>query len=230
MKVIASLSVATAMSISTFGQGFVNLNFESAQNIPSVSNIGEYPVSVANALPGWRIVPNNIYNLIMYTLDPQYQWDNSVVLVGGNLALSGNYSVHFSDESQINQTAMVPGNAASLQFEAFNGSGTPRLTDFYLMLGGQSLSYELLHTGTVFNVYGANIPSYMDGQIETLEFGENGFSGIGLDNISFSTASVPEPSEGFLINTGAVFFAFLRLIPMFRGRRPRNCIRECLKS
>ena len=159
MKVIASLSVATAMSISTFGQGFVNLNFESAQNIPSVSNIGEYPVSVANALPGWRIVPNNIYNLIMYTLDPQYQWDNSVVLVGGNLALSGNYSVHFSDESQINQTAMVPGNAASLQFEAFNGSGTPRLDNFYLMLGGQSLSYELLHTGTVFNVYGANIPS-----------------------------------------------------------------------
>jgi hypothetical protein len=51
----------------------------------------------------------------------------------------------------------------------------------------------------------------MDGQMETLTFLEGGPTpGVLLDNIEFSSMSVPEPSEFALLGLGAVVLGFWR--------------------
>jgi PEP-CTERM motif len=127
-------------------------------------------------------------------------------LEGGSLALSGNFSVGLYSNGSISQTGLVPDNAESLQFEAT----TPQ-DGLYVTLGGQNLSYSVLSEGTDYDVYGANIPADLDGDVETLTFGiQSGPGQTLLDNIDFSTMSVPEPSEWALIGLGAVLFGFWR--------------------
>jgi hypothetical protein len=97
-----------------------------------------------------------------------------------------------------------------LQFELHGpgpgGSQGPP-SDFAVFLDGQALSYSLLFYGSGYVEYGANIPSDMDGQMEALMFaGDN----IVLDNIEFSSMSVPEPSEYALLGLGAGLFGFWR--------------------
>jgi hypothetical protein len=125
-------------------------------------------------------------------------------LEGGSLSLSGNLSVGLYLNSSISQTAMVPGNAESLQFEAVMPGGA----DFSVTLGGQKLSYSALFDGPDYIEYGANIPSDLDGQTEALIFGCQG-PGSGdvlLDDIEFSTSPIPEPSEYALIGLGTMLF------------------------
>jgi hypothetical protein len=61
-------------------------------------------------------------------------------------------------------------------------------------------------------VYGANIPSDMDGQAEALIFACEGVGSgdVLLDDIEFSTMSVPEPSEFGLVGIGAMLFGLRR--------------------
>jgi len=70
-------------------------------------------------------------------------------------------------------------------------------------LDGQNLSYSLLSEGSGYNVYGANIPADLDGQTETLIFGMQNIGNTLLDNIAFSTMSVPEPSECAMMGLGS---------------------------
>ncbi|HEV2327389.1 MAG TPA: hypothetical protein VGY56_01220 [Verrucomicrobiae bacterium] len=134
----------------------------------------------------------------------------SVELEGGSLAVSGDFSVGLYLNSSISQTGTVPGNAESLEFEAYapgaNGLGGSDLT---VSLGGKSL--PIVSEGG--ELHGVNIPAGMDGQVETLIFGCQGIGSgnVLLDNIEFSTSSVPEPGEFGAIGVGVVLFGVFRL-------------------
>lgn len=198
--VIIILAAASIMVVSARGQGFENLNFESAQNLPANPD-GRVLVSVANALPDWAAFAGpNTLSSIYYVTDNNGS-SSLVQLEGGSAALSGNnLSVGLYVGGLISQTGLVPGNAESLQFEASS------YVNLEVTLGGEILSYTALSQGPDYFVYGANIPANMDGQMETLTFG-NGISQTLLDDIEFSpTSVVPEPSECALLGFGAMLF------------------------
>ncbi|HEX3626093.1 MAG TPA: PEP-CTERM sorting domain-containing protein [Verrucomicrobiae bacterium] len=198
------LVVAMVFAVSVRGQGFINLNFESAYNLPSnpPPPNGTY-VPVSNALPGWAAFDGpNAYSDIYYVSNFFYGAGTAVELASGSVALNGTFSVGLYGGGSISQTGLVPNSDESLQFEA---SSTLNLE---VTLGGQNLSYSALSKGPGYTLYGANIPGSLVGQVEELEF--IGGSDIVLDNIQFSPMSIPEPGESGLIGVGAVLFGVCR--------------------
>ena len=197
------MAIAAFFIISAHGQGFLNLNFESAQNLTN-DEYDEY-IPVSSALPGWTAYDADVaLSDVYYTSNAFSGFYTSVELVGGSLALSGDFSAALDTGASISQTGLVPANAESLQFDASSSA-----LNLIISLGGQNLTYSTLSTGPNYTVYGANIPAALDGQMETLDLFLNGGQSL-LDNIEFSTMSVPEPSEWALIGVGAILFGFCR--------------------
>jgi hypothetical protein len=210
-RITMTLAVAAIFILSARGQGFQNLNFESANNLPGNPPDFGSPVSVTSALPDWAAYNGpNALSSISYVSNNISGSSSSVELEGGILALDGNWSVELFDGGSISQTAMVPGNAESLQFEAQGiGPGDSLdANDLSVTLGGQSLSYSALFDGPDYVEYGANIPTDLDGQIEALTFLIQ--SKARFDDIEFSTSPIPEPSEYALIGLGAILVGLAR--------------------
>jgi hypothetical protein len=202
-RITTILAVTIVLVVSTHGQGFLNLDFESAYNLPGDPGYG-VSVSATNALPDWSAY--NDYTAlanINYSSNTFFGTTASVGLVGGSLALSGNFSAELYLNGSISQTGLVPDNVESLQFE---GYGVVDSGGFSVSLGGQTLSYSTISEDPDYDVYGANIPAGMDGQTEVLAFLCQGVGsgGVVLDNIEFSTMSVPAPPECGLIGLGAI--------------------------
>jgi hypothetical protein len=204
--IIITLAVVAIFIVSARGQGFLNLDFESAYNLPGNPGNGEL-VSVSNALPDWTAYQGDVALSDIYYVSNSLGYAGAVTLEGGSLALSGSFSVGLYVGGSISQTGLVPDNAESLQFEAYINGPL-----FSVTLDGQKLSYSALSEGPVYTVYGANIPAAMDGQMETLAFSSG--EDIVLDNIEFSSMSVPEPSAGALLGLGAI------LVGLCRWRKP----------
>lgn len=208
---------------SCYSQSFMNLNFESAYNLPSNPGEGEL-VSVANALPNWAAFDDTTpLSYIYYVTNFLNNVSGPVELDGGSLALSGNFSVELFNNCSINQTGLVPDNAESLEFEAEGPGegGTVGASGFSVTLGGETLSYSAISSGPDYTVYGANIPSGMDGQTENLAFicQGPGSGSVTLDNIEFSSTGVPEPSANAMIGLGAILF----VVHHHRKRRKVCC-------
>ena len=232
-QLITRLSVAFLAVLSAQAQGtFQNLDFESANltSIPSGQYGGEVPLS--SALPGWsasiggvpvtEVLQNN------YTLGAA-----SIDIFGPNWAflgpgiIGGNYTVFlqtfFASEGNVSlwQSGTVPPNAESLQFSAWSQYSP---ANFSVSFGGNNLSLVVLSSGTAqsrqsYDVYGANIAPYagQTGQLEFTALADNPPGDIELDDISFSTQSVPEPSPLVLTGIGALVFALYR---RFAPKRP----------
>jgi hypothetical protein len=209
-KVAAIVTVAVSLIISVSGQGFLNLNFESAYDLPGNPGEDGVLVSVTNALPNWT-AGDGALSEVNYASNYVAGSEAPIGLVGGSLVPSGNYSAELYNSGSISQIGLVPDNAESLQFEA-NGLPLSSASGFSVSLGGQTLSYSLLSEGTNDYLFGANIPADLDGQSEALTFGCFGLGsgGVVLDNIQFSPASVPEPTECALIGLGVLFFSLRR--------------------
>ncbi|HEX3626092.1 MAG TPA: hypothetical protein VH280_11775 [Verrucomicrobiae bacterium] len=206
MKTIAAVSaLAVIFATTACGQGFLNLNFESAYGLPgNPPSFGEL-VSVTNALPGWTAyVDERTFSDINYVSNKLYGVSTLVELEGGSLALNGDFSVGLYGDGSISQTGLIPNDAESLQFEASS------VINLEVTLGGQYLLYSPLSDGPGYTLYGANIPAGMDGQLESLTFSSDPRGVAVLDNIEFSPMSIPEPGELCLIGVGAVLFGVLR--------------------
>jgi hypothetical protein len=197
------LAIATIFVVSTRGQGFLNLNFEAAYNLPGNPGYGVL-VPATNALPDWSAYGGyaNIEE-ISYITNRTSGGPSSVALVGGSLALSGDFSAELYNDGLLSQTGSVPNDAESLQFEAYGLSGS---SGFSITLGGDTLSYSAISEESNYTIYGANIPANMDGQTEALAFECFGVGSglVVLDNIEFSPMNVPEPPECGLIGLGAI--------------------------
>jgi len=198
-KTTLMLLVTALLVISVRGQGFLNLDFSLAHNLPSNPGINGLPVSATNALPGWTAYDGkNTLSSINYLSNSFAGFSTAVQLEGGTLALGGNsFGVGIFSGGSLSQTAQVPSSAESLEFE------TSFAQNFELYLGGQRIYYTEISAGNGYDTYGANLPAGMAGQVETLTFYENGSATV-LDGIVFSSSPIPEPGEGALLGLGAL--------------------------
>ena len=227
-KLISIIFTAALLSLaeSCFAQGFMNLNFESA-NVSGYSP-PSFSVPITNALPGWSgSYSNSTSGGGFATTQAAYDLmtlGNFIEVIDTNFVynpLQGNYSaVLFWGggngggptfySSTISQTGLVPAGTASLLFDAF-AAGAP----FIVTLGGETINVTPLQTFSNYTLYGGNVPSIMAGQSETLSFTETADSvnqaGLfELDNIQFSTQSIPEPSTFALAAFGAMLLGLRR--------------------
>src|SRR5580698_8757469 len=94
-KIIVMLAVTAMLALSMPGQGFFNLNFEAAYNLPANPPFpsGEL-VPAANALPDWIAYGGDtVLSSINYASNDISGVRTLVELEGGSLALSGSFSV-----------------------------------------------------------------------------------------------------------------------------------------
>ena len=232
-KLISIIFTAALLSLAEagFAQGFVNLNFESA-NIPMSTETG-WPIPFSEGLPGWTgyFISSTATNQALQAVyDGIPLSGNTIAIVDANDAnvgfgfppIQGNYSVFLCGgygnggsvyAAQISQSGLVPSGTKSIQFEAMTNYSLP----FSVTLGGQAIDMSPLGVFSNYTLYGGNIASSLAGQIETLSitesappYGSPGASYFGLDNISFSTQSIPEPSSFALAALGALFLGFCR--------------------
>jgi len=233
-NLIVGFAVALFASPCSVGaQSFVNLKFESAAVTASgVQPYGTF-VPIGSALPGWtaylgdqqitqvgyNMGDNSTASVIL--IGPA--WNSSDVGIFGVGIIQGNYSLDlqtganplnpmpYTVNASIEQNGTVPSTAETLQFEAYE------LTPLSVSFNGNALvpvalSSGLSADGLPYTLYGANISAWA-GQTGELEFTAdfNGsFNPIVLDDISFSTNAVPEPSIVVLSAMGGLLFGALK--------------------
>ena len=219
------VAISFAFLRNVSGQAFVNLDFENATIVPDPSS-SYYPYAVytSDAIPGWAVTgnflgPNDIlYNdLALGAPSVAILGMNGAPSIGVPGALDGAFSIDLyggagpSTGVSITQTELVPTSANSLLFEAQPGFGAVT-GSLVVSLGGQNISILAIATGPNYTLYGGNIPSVFAGQSEQLIFsalaGNNNYWEI--DDIQFSTSSVPEPSTLGLLVLGGLLFTFRR--------------------
>ena len=226
MKVNALAFAIMLFAKVIFAQGFVNLDFESAQ--VSGSAEGSY-IPILAAIPGWNGYAINastgtqsISQIYFNTRQPfiglppqiSLQTNNSASVALGLLVIQGAYSAllesswphDFGSYAGIGQTGEIPADAQSLRFLG-NFEGV-------ITFAGHPIAYHTTGSFPNYSSYGADISTYA-GQTGELLFstppGNTQFFFIGtLDNIQFSTEPVPEPAGVILPLFGLVIFLAAR--------------------
>ena len=215
-RLIAILFLSSAV-LRLQSQGFLNLNFEQA-------NLTGYPpgssdVPITNALPHWT----GYFGSPTFGTNQSTQALYDAVLLGsggisiqdtnGNigipLPLAGRYSVVLEGSRYagqysaiIGQTGQIPDSAKSLTLWGFIGANN-------VTFNGQNLPLVLFDSTPNYNIYGADVSTYV-GQTGELRFTANYLEVAILDNIQFSTAPVPEPGALALGGLGLCLFGFRR--------------------
>jgi hypothetical protein len=210
-----------------FAQGFVNLDFNSA-NIPSGTPPSFVPTS--EAIPGWTAYLGNNPQASVY-YDSLAIGSVNISILDGNSIAGGpipgnNYTVVLqagngggsggapNTTASIAQTAMVPPTAESIMFTA----SLPFGPGWQVTINGQPISVSQIGSiNSYYGVFAGNISAYA-GQVDQLEFtalygpyGNNSdvAENLYLDNIQFSASPVPEPNSFGLFALGGLFVAWL---------------------
>lgn len=217
--------ILTLLFLSSIGQhgytqGFVNLDFESANLSPVPS--GQYGgfVPISNALPGWTgyingsQVTNALQNNLTVgsssidILGPDWINNGAISIIEGNytVLLQGGSPANYS--AAIAQTGLIPVDARSLEFKSDTVSSLGQIA---VTIGGQSISLTPLTTTSTYILYGGDISAF-SGQTEELRFTAPGASALlfSIDSVVFSTSPVPEPSVLGLLALGGLFFGLRR--------------------
>jgi hypothetical protein len=199
-------------------QSFVNLDFESA-NVTTIPGFSFY-IATSNAIPGWANSPVAIIggsSVIAY--DTISLGGAAVILQDANSSfvtpLQGQYSILFQGfqgdtnlndgnplNASITQTGQIPVNTQSLTFWG-------NLSGMEVTIDGQIIPYNAIGSGANYTIYGADISEFA-GQTETLSFVTPANSEALLDNIQFSSSTVPEPSVLGLCALGGLLLAWRR--------------------
>jgi hypothetical protein len=218
---------------------FQNLDFESASVAASPSESYPNLVSIASALPGWtgylgadqqtQVGYNAPANSTASITLIGPTWNSANVGIYGVGIIDGSYSVDLQTgaapnngptalNASIEQNGTVPSTANSLLFEAdettplsvsFNGSALVPI----------ALSSGVSAEGVPYTLYGANISAWAGrtGELEFTSEANSSANFVVLDDISFSTMAIPEPSPLALTGIGALVFALYR---RFAPKRP----------
>lgn len=223
MRLVAIVSCVFSVISQLKGQGFANLDFESA-SIPN----GTQPSSllpVGTALPGWTVNVGSVSNGTVTIPYDGISLGGAVISVLdtnaglGFVPLQGKYSAALfggsSTVATIDQTGLVPIGSKSLQLAACSVGAS-----FVVTLGGQTINMvPLTQVPTAgfpasYTIYGGDVSSFA-GLTEQLSISELTPAGTSpselfLDNIVFSASPVPEPQIWALLLCGAGLFAFHR--------------------
>jgi len=213
MKTLHIGAILTALLVSScgsFGQGFINLDFEDATIVPVP--LRQSRVYADQALAGWTAYTGDgQLSTIFYNTIPIGSTDVSILdPTGGPSSLDGVYSVYLSGgiggqatQATIRQTGLVPIDVHSISFIAkYYGTGVLSIT-----LGGESISFAALSLGSTYTEYGGSIPAALAGQIAELTFTvptRNEVNNWEIDNIQFSPISIPEPTFTSLVAAAAI--------------------------
>jgi len=204
-----------ASSWTGYGQGFVNLDFEDATIVP----IPGYPyhADANQALPGWTAYRGSgQLTSIEYNSTPTGSTDVSILDPQCYVSsLDGVYSVYLAGgvgalatQATIKQTGTVPNSAQSIAFIAKHYG--PANGVLAITLGGQSIPFAVIASGSAYNEYGGSIPTALAGQSAELVFSALRTTVAGndweIDNIQFSPVAIPEPSSLSVIALSAIGF------------------------
>jgi hypothetical protein len=217
--IVSLLALTTLIPAIGHAQGtFQNLDFEDAVIVPDPLNpYCPYAVYANQAIPGWTAVglfsPSDIFYIyvsggatsvsllgteggirgVFSPLDGAF----SVLLCGGATLPTG---------ASISQTGLVPADARSILFKAW---GFTPFHTLFVSLGGQNVSFSAISTGPGYTLYSGDISAFA-GQTEQLTFstplGVKNYWKI--DDIQFSSRSIPEPSTLGLLALGALAIAW----------------------
>lgn len=205
-------------------QGFVNLDFESA-NIPNGTSPGSL-IPISDGLPGWTgfFISGTTTNLATQVAYDGISLGGAEISINdaktgnGFSPLQGNFSAYLFGgpglgSAAISQTGLVPSGTESLLVD-IQQSPSPFNVPFIVSLNGQDISLVPLQTFSDYTLYGADISSFA-GSVSTLTFinpppTEFPPSALLLDDIQFSPSPIPEPSEFALLTLGALSLGFWR--------------------
>jgi len=181
-----------------------------------------YLRSLSSDLPGWN---GSLINTSTIVTTPQTQIVYDGISTGGDgisiiddnapgvEPLEGNYSVFLFGggapsvvSASISQTGLIPAGTEFLLMDAWTFNASP-----VVAINGQAINMVALQTFANYTLYGGDISSYM-GDTVTLSFTDpapasDAPSQFLLDNVSFSTTAVPEPSSLALVVMGGLALA-----------------------
>jgi hypothetical protein len=186
-------------------QGFVNLDFESA----NLSGYSAGSVPAADAIPGWTAyLGGTVLTSINYDVNDAFGPPGAYIYNSANL--QGNYYAYVqgtpSEPASIGQTGTIPATAQSL---IWWGDG-PEVS-----FNDQPLSVTFVGATDYYTIFSADISAFA-GQTGQLLFTSSHYPnapGDQIDNIQFSSSGVPEPSTfGLLTLVGSLFSLHRRAI------------------
>ncbi len=218
-KYLWFVSFVVLARVASAQSSFQDLNFEDANPVPYQGPPGG--ATTASAFPGWEALYGT-------TPTPSVAYDTisagsaQITLVDNNVSddlfppLQGKYSALLDSAlgttTTLSQTGLVPAGTESLTLDAFEQFST-----FTVSVNGQTVPLTALQTLTGYTEYGGDVSQWA-GQDVTLSITENlpnGLPGqtpswLELDNINFSTTSVPEPSPLLLTGIASLMFGARR--------------------
>jgi len=179
-------------------QGFVNLDFESAEIV-----YDGYLLSVSNAFPGWAVTAPYI------TYDSPSLSGASISITDSNgyppYPVQGDYFVFLASANyaptattiSLGQTGAIPSWAQTITFWGTVGG-------MQVSFDGNPLYFAAIGTGPNHTIYGADISAYANQSGELIFTLPPYVANATLDNIQFSSTPVPEPTALTLFCLGLV--------------------------
>ena len=207
-------AISVALLQGSFGQNFLNLDFEQASVPPTP--VGEYGDSVdpALALPGWIVDGNGAFGVrIVY--NNLSLGAPTVSIIGpsfpnetGLSSLEGDYSVlllffgNFLGPPTLSQTGMIPADAKSINFLVSNWA-----TEAQVTLNGVAIPVVSIGDGRL----AGDVTSFagLTAQLTFSTTAARGFpQSFYFDDVRFSASSIPEPSSLWLLGIGVLLLGY----------------------
>lgn len=231
------LAILFAVAASADAYPFQNLDFEMANPV-STGDPNEPFVIAASAFPGWTAYCGTVQQTEVFQNDTStgqaiadiFGPTSPPPIAGVPGIIDGKFSAGIqggadphtggSVSTSLEQTGLFPAGDQSLEFKAWG-----QLPGLSVAINGNTLPLFALATTANYTLFGVDTSSYA-GQTGTLSFVDTPPSGavglVELDDITFSTSSVPEPNPAILLTLGSLVFAIRRRITPLLKIEHRN--------